>query len=97
MATHKNILENKLNNKRKSTHKVKIAPTGADTYFESADNAAKQVEAENTEETMVESQPIPEIAPKKQTKTTATASKKKKTTAAKTKPAPVEEKKEGEN
>lgn len=100
MANNKNDLKNRYTNKRKSTGestlKVKIAPKGTEAFFDTEDNAAKQVEAETTEEAKVESQPTPEIAPKKQTKTTATPSKKKKTTTAKTKSAPVEKKKGGE-
>lgn len=101
MATKKDEYKDKFTSRRNKTSSVETAPKrkvpaeGAKVLFDTVDNAAKQVEAETIEEIKVKSQPIPEVAPKKQTKTTATPSKKKKTTAAKTKPAPVEEKKEG--
>ncbi|MCC0178033.1 hypothetical protein I4641_13695 [Waterburya agarophytonicola K14] len=102
MATNnKNKLENTFASKRsksssaESARRVSIPTKGAEAFFDTADNTAKQVEAENTDDQKVEPKPTPEIAPKKQTKTTAASSKKKKTAAAKTKSAPAEEKKEG--
>ena len=84
MANNKDKLKTDFINRRNKSSSVNsapkrnIPPTGTKTLFDTADNTAKQVEAENTEEAKVESQPTPEIAPKKPTKTTGTTSKKKK-------------------
>lgn len=99
MATNKNKLSDKFASKRQSSsaesaRKTNITPKGTEAFFDTADNTAKEVQAEAIDNKEVEPQQNPKTTPKKPTKTTASTSSKKKTTTAKPKPAPVEEEKE---
>lgn len=99
MATNKNKLSEKFDSKRQSSsaesvRKTNITPKGTEAFFDTADNTAKDIQAEAIDSKEVEPQQNPKTTPKKTTKTTASRSSKKKTTTAKTKPAPEEEEKE---
>lgn len=101
MATNKDKLGNKFASKRQSSsaesaRKTNITPKGTEAFFDTADNTAKEAQAEAIDNKEVESQPTPKNTTKKQTSTTTSTSSKKKTTTAKPKPAPVEEKETGE-